>query len=503
MKGENSRRRPRTAELPCDMPDAETANAGDGDIARARKCPKLASNPNQEQTAPVLRRGVSVEDLLSDMSGDAEVGPGEAAVKAEKEKERTTSEAEEAWGAAAALMELFSRERVDDPGKTAGKAGASQRRNQDGMPPPPPYSTPRSNPQTPRGARGSTPRANSPHKAGGASALSGKTLADRVAAAVSTGLGDAVHSSPRGGGGRDDRDASVDSSPCMSPRGPGAGDSDSKHNKYCHFCQHIKVKKAKSMRACTNPECARRFCEHCLSVHMSEALESLERDVEWLCPICRKVCCCAVQTCDKAHRHCKAYRYRLRRAELAAKRGPPSACSSAAQTPRDHVPASVPCAPPPPPPPPLSSLRAALEAGIVAASAAAAAAAAASSSADLERDSLREATAEGDKTQGATVANSLFLKVAAAAVAAASASALSLPSSCGTDAATAASSCCKKEEEAKEDSSQTKVTASESASSTDENTCIGTSGSRPLSDAADLVEEALAARGNSSDSVNN
>lgn len=53
------------------------------------------------------------------------------------------------------------------------------------------------------------------------------------------------------------------------------------------------------------------------------------------------------------------------------------------------------------------------------------------------------------------------------------------------------------------DSSQTKVTASESASSTDENTCIGTSGSRPLSDAADLVEEALAARGNSSDSVNN
>ena len=52
-----------------------------------------------------------------------------------------------------------------------------------------------------------------------------------------------------------------------------------------------------------------------------------------------QVCCCAVQSCTKNHRHCKAYRYRLRRAELAAKRGGAhgsfSTPSSAAQTPRD------------------------------------------------------------------------------------------------------------------------------------------------------------------------
>ena len=51
---------------------------------------------------------------------------------------------------------------------------------------------------------------------------------------------------------------------------------------------------------------------------MSELLETYDVDSDWLCPICRKVCCCAVQSCSKAHRHCKAYRYRLRRAELAA-----------------------------------------------------------------------------------------------------------------------------------------------------------------------------------------
>jgi hypothetical protein len=54
------------------------------------------------------------------------------------------------------------------------------------------------------------------------------------------------------------------------------------------------MKEAKSMRACTNLECARRFCEHCLSVHMSEALDGETADgsddvQEWLCPICRKV----------------------------------------------------------------------------------------------------------------------------------------------------------------------------------------------------------------------
>ena len=40
----------------------------------------------------------------------------------------------------------------------------------------------------------------------------------------------------------------------------------------------------------------------------------------WNCPICRKKCCCSVTECSATHRHCKAYRYRRRRAELALKR---------------------------------------------------------------------------------------------------------------------------------------------------------------------------------------
>ena len=40
----------------------------------------------------------------------------------------------------------------------------------------------------------------------------------------------------------------------------------------------------------------------------------------WHCPICRKNCCCSQSDCKQDHRHCKAYRYRLRRAELATKR---------------------------------------------------------------------------------------------------------------------------------------------------------------------------------------
>ena len=167
------------------------------------------------------------------------------------------------------------------------------------------------------------------------------------------------------------------------------------------------VKKAKSMRACTNPECARRFCEHCLSVHMSEALEAVDADDDWLCPICRKVCCCAVQSCTKNHRHCKAYRYRLRRAELAAKRGSVSASSSAAQTPRDHPSSSV------PPPPPLSSLRAALEAGF---------ALAARGGERAELDTTRELVS-GTFKSGALPPGSGLLKAAAAAAAAAASAA--------------------------------------------------------------------------------
>jgi hypothetical protein len=176
------------------------------------------------------------------------------------------------------------------------------------------------------------------------------------------------------------------------------------------------VKKAKSMRACTNPECARRFCEHCLSVHMSEALEAVDADDDWLCPICRKVCCCAVQSCSKTHRHCKAYRYRLRRAELAAKRGSVSASSSAAQTPREQL-SGV------PPPPPLSSLRAALEAGF---------AAAAAGGAERELDTAGEHGAGTFKAGTLPATGSLLIKAAAvAAAAAAAASAANLSAAGG------------------------------------------------------------------------
>jgi hypothetical protein len=65
------------------------------------------------------------------------------------------------------------------------------------------------------------------------------------------------------------------------------------HNKYCHFCQHVKVKdirvlctagrrshldsqvRASSMLACQNPECCRRFCEHCLVTHLNEDVDPM------------------------------------------------------------------------------------------------------------------------------------------------------------------------------------------------------------------------------------
>lgn len=118
-----------------------------------------------------------------------------------------------------------------------------------------------------------------------------------------------------------------------SPGGASAADNDAKHNKYCHFCQHVKVKRATSMLACENTECARRFCEHCLVTHLLHVVPADGRglqeplDGKWLCPICRKVCCCAIQSCSRAHRHCKAYRYRQRRAEQAARRSLAAAAS--------------------------------------------------------------------------------------------------------------------------------------------------------------------------------
>jgi hypothetical protein len=218
IKGENSRRRPRTAELSHD----------DGPLSAEDACARAHKHQRLESVEEEARRGMSVEDMLSDSGCESMYtvnGEGEKPVLV---KADSASEAEEAWGAAAALMELFSRERVDDPKKPAAKSGASHRRDQDGMPPPHPVSTPRSNPPTPRkpGAHGGS----SPHRGGGS--------AKGESGGFGGGLGEGgVKMSPRGG--KDDREASVESSPCLSPR--SAGDADGKHNKYCHFCQHIKV----------------------------------------------------------------------------------------------------------------------------------------------------------------------------------------------------------------------------------------------------------------------
>mmetsp|Transcript_74685 Transcript_74685/g.112542 ORF Transcript_74685/g.112542 Transcript_74685/m.112542 type:complete len:420 (+) Transcript_74685:145-1404(+) len=115
-------------------------------------------------------------------------------------------------------------------------------------------------------------------------------------------------------------------SPTNEANGPTTQTS-ANHNKYCHFCQHVKVR-ASSMLACENQECCRRFCEHCLMTHLNEDVDPMSSDAwemvngkpVWYCPICRNKCCCSVSDCTDDHRHCKAYRYRRRRAELASKR---------------------------------------------------------------------------------------------------------------------------------------------------------------------------------------
>ena len=48
-------------------------------------------------------------------------------------------------------------------------------------------------------------------------------------------------------------------------------------NRYCHFCQHVKVR-ASSMLACENQECSRRFCEHCLLTHLGEDVDPMSSD---------------------------------------------------------------------------------------------------------------------------------------------------------------------------------------------------------------------------------
>ena len=103
--------------------------------------------------------------------------------------------------------------------------------------------------------------------------------------------------------------------------GSALGGQAAKHNKYCHFCQHVKVR-ASGMLACCNKDCTRRFCEHCLSKSIGDDVNPLTSSAwvngQWHCPVCRKLCCCAIGDCDKNHRHCKAYRYRVRRAEQQA-----------------------------------------------------------------------------------------------------------------------------------------------------------------------------------------
>ena len=95
------------------------------------------------------------------------------------------------------------------------------------------------------------------------------------------------------------------------------------HHKYCHFCQHVKIR-ISSMLGCQNPSCMRRFCRHCLITHLGEDEADMDTDAQdgkpWTCPICRNKCCCAKPECTETHRHCKAYRYRCSRAEKSIKR---------------------------------------------------------------------------------------------------------------------------------------------------------------------------------------
>ena len=409
VKGENSRRRPRNEELGqvCDEAMGSAGSTSTAAGSRATKIQKGAQPPDG------MRTSLSVEDLLSEAptvpaeGRDSEPSASDGKKQGDKAQTQLESEAEEAWDAAAALMELFSR--ADDR-RPPARGSAQRRDSEGGMLPPAPINTPRSNPQTPRNKGGS--RGASPARRGASNVLAERALA--LSSADFAGGGS--KKSPRGGG-KDDRESSVDSCAGLSPRTGGVADAEGKHNKYCHFCQHIKVKKARSMRACTRPECARRFCEHCLSVHMSEPLDFADgAEDDWLCPICRKVCCCAVQSCNKSHRHCKAYRYRQRRAELAAKRGPASASTSAANTPRGLVSSSAVSQAPA-----LSSLRATLEANLLAAASSAAA------ECGLN-DVLRGDVKPESPSQMASAAGGVLFKAAAAAVAAAGAAAATVAS---------------------------------------------------------------------------
>jgi len=181
-KSENSRRKPRTSELslhdrPPTLDDLQS---------RALKFSKKEKMPQSGSMHAASDKNQHLHRNMAETSEGTTQG----------EMEKATSEAQEAWGAAAALMELFSR--VDDKKTAHAKLGVNEdgmQRHEDGMPPPPPPAliTPRSNPHTPRGVRAqSTPRGNTPHRGTG-------IVAERVAA----GLGERSVSmkSPKGGGG--------------------------------------------------------------------------------------------------------------------------------------------------------------------------------------------------------------------------------------------------------------------------------------------------------------
>ena len=74
-----------------------------------------------------------------------------------------------------------------------------------------------------------------------------------------------------------------DASTCKEDESGAPEETASSHNKYCHFCQHVKIKKVRSnsMRACGNHDCSRRFCEYCLLTHLGEDLNPMSSDA-WI-----------------------------------------------------------------------------------------------------------------------------------------------------------------------------------------------------------------------------
>jgi hypothetical protein len=111
--------------------------------------------------------------------------------------------------------------------------------------------------------------------------------------------------------------AAAASSSVKSNRNSGEKEQGKGHDKYCHFCQHVKI----NMLACSTSGCTHRYCIYCLGVHLGDDTEpstsNAWTDGAWTCPTCRSVCCCSSGECSRSHRHCKAFRYRQRRADAA------------------------------------------------------------------------------------------------------------------------------------------------------------------------------------------